>query len=156
MSEQAPEPAGGTAPPASSGSSWTWLLPALAFLAGVVITAVVFIVGGSSSSTDAADTAPTALPTVTTSPTTTSSPASVQVPAACVQAAEMTDDVVRAFNDVASAAQALDARRLQETLDAVRQLQPKVQDQSQACLDAAKDTKVVLPSDGPTSASPTP
>lgn len=144
-----------TGSPESSGgsSTWSWLLPAIAFLVGAALSAALFVLGDTDDDAPAATAAPTAQPT--TSPSPVEEELVVQVPSVCVEAAELAETVSRALGDVADAAGALDARRLQETLDVVQQLRPEVEATSQACRDIALDGRIVTP-ETPETASPSP
>jgi hypothetical protein len=132
--------------PSSAGdgrSAWTWLLPALTFLVGAALSAALFALGD----TDGPElTAPRAAPTA--EPTDGDLPSDepevvVQVPAACVKAAELAQTVTSALGDVADAAGALDARRLQESLDVVQQIRPEVEATATECRDLAAAARIV-------------
>lgn len=133
------------APPVATASPWTWLLPALTFLAGVALAGAVFAVtnagtdSGASSSTGSgdgqgvgADASASASPTsATSSPSPTD--LVVTVPQSCLDAA---DGVSRASQEVRAAVDAvrdLDARRLQEIVDRIQALQPEVQALADTC-----------------------
>ncbi len=120
-------------PPAATGSRWTWLLPALTFVAGVALAGAVFAVtdSGNDSGTEA-DARASASPA---SPTPLPSPAGlvVTVPQSCLDAA---DGVTRTSQEVRGAVDAvrdLDARRLQEIVDRIQALQPQVQELANSC-----------------------
>ena len=130
----------GTAPDAPAagsggGGTWRWLLPALAFVAGVALGAAVVGVGNlgeddvRASSTAAS---PTPEPTDEADPT-ASSDVVVRVPGACLEAAEGAEEAARQVDDVAEAVRAFDARRLQELVDRFQQLQPEVQRLADRC-----------------------
>ncbi len=83
------------------------------------------------------------------------------MPAACVEAAELAQTVTSALSDVADAAAALDARRLQESLDVVQQIRPEIEATASECRDLAADARIITldPTGTPTptnSASATP
>lgn len=152
---------------ASSGddgsSVWSWLLPAMAFLAGAALSAILFVVGDTD---DGGAGAPQAVPTTPSTEDddeqSTEQEVVIQVPAVCVEAAELAQTVTSALGDVADAAGALDARRLQESLDVVQQIRPEVEATSRACRDLAADARIVTqdptatPSSSPSgTASPT-
>lgn len=150
-------PASSAAPASDGRSAWTWLLPVLTFVAGVALTAAILGLGSDSdTATSAAEPDPSPSPSPTES---TLSPADdeliIQVPAVCVEAAELAESVTAALSDVADAAGALDARRLQESLDVVQAIRPEVEATAQACRDIAADGRIVTPSTSPT-ATPTP
>lgn len=148
-------PRTGTGDDTSSGSStWTWLLPALAFLVGAALSAALFVLGDTDdTAADAPLAGPTSEPTTDDDPPTDEEEVVVQVPSVCVEAAELAQSVTAALGDVADAAGALDARRLQESLDVVQQLRPEVEATASACRDLALDGRIVTPD--PTG-SPTP
>ena len=142
--------------PSSDGdgrSAWTWLLPALTFLLGAALSAALFVLGDTDEPELAAPrVSPTAEPTEGDLPA-DEQEVVVQVPAACVEAAELAQTVTSALGDVADAAGALDARRLQESLDVVQQIRPEVEATASECRDLAADARVVT--QDPTS-TPTP
>lgn len=127
----APPTTGGT-----SGRSWSWLLPALAFVAGVALGALVVGVGtlgDDAGSTSASGV--TASPTAEPDPEEPRSSADVivRVPGACLEAADGAEEAARQVDDVADAVRAFDARRLQELVDRFQQLQPEVQRLADRC-----------------------
>ena len=133
-------------PAGSDGrSTWTWLLPALAFVAGVALGAVVVAVGASgddddtvpgvtASSSPEASATPDGAGNVTATP---SGDALVRVPASCLDAADGAERAARQVDDVAAAVREFDARRLQELVDEFQQLQPEVQRLADQCRSAA-------------------
>lgn len=124
------------------GSVWTWLLPALAFVAGVALGAVVVGVGasGDGDGTAQVGASPTSEPSSGDQPTgTASSDALVRVPASCLQAADGAEEAAREVDDVVEAVRTFDARRLQELVDRFQQLQPEVQRLADQCRGAAGD-----------------
>lgn len=124
-------------------SVWTWLLPALTFLAGAALSAALFALGDTD---DPVPSAPSAAPTADPTEGDLSSDEQevvVQVPAACVEAAELAQTVTSALGDVADAAGTLDARRLQESLDVVQQIRPEVEATATECRDLAADARIV-------------
>lgn len=138
----------------AGGGVQAWLVPALAFLAGAALVAVVFVVGDSGGDDDQVQLAPT--PSAVPSPSPSKDALVVQVPAPCVEAARLSDDVTSALGDVATAARDFDARRLQETLDVVQKLRPQVESVSQQCLDIAADAQIVTATPTPREVSPSP
>jgi len=136
---------------------WAVLLPALTFVAGVVLASAVFFIVDDVGNED------TAQPAATSTP---ASPADseelvVQIPAACVDAAEAATSVGRVLDDLAAAVTDLNTRELQDTLDAVQTLRPQIERTSQECLDIAADARIVLPTPTPSgtgtpTATPTP
>lgn len=131
-----------------SGSSvWVWLLPALAFLAGAALSAALFALGDDDGPPpDVPTAAPTSAPDDSDDDAgSTEEEVVVQVPSVCVEAAELSETVTRALGDVADAAGALDARRLQESLDVVQQIRPEVEATSRECRDLALSGRIVTP-----------
>lgn len=123
-----------------SGRAW-WLLPALAFVVGVVLGAVVVGVGASVGS-DAADTtasvtAEPEAPDDEQEPATSPSDVLVRVPGSCLEAADGAEQAAGQIDDVVEAVRALDARRLQELLDEFQQLQPDIQALADRCREVA-------------------
>lgn len=146
----------GATPTAPGRPRSTWL-PVLTFLAGAGITAAAFLIGGAG-----ADPATPAGGAVATPPASQPDPApqetdpalQVRVPAPCLEAAEYTDTVTAALGEIAQAARDLDARRLQETLDAVQRLSPDVEAAARQCRQLAAEGQVV-PAPSPQPTSPT-
>ncbi len=125
-------------PPAAKGSSWTWLLPALTFLAGVALAGAVFAVTNSGDDQGVlADPGGSASPA---SPATSASPTSppptdlvVTVPQSCLDAADGVSRVSQEVRGAVEAVRDLDARRLQEIVDRIQALQPEVQAFADTC-----------------------
>lgn len=123
-------------------SVWTWLLPALAFVAGVALGAVVVAVGASGGDDRQPDVSasPTSEPDAGAEPTSTApSDAVVRVPAACLQAADAAEEAARQVDDLVEAVRVFDAGRLQELVDRFQELQPEVQRLADACREVAGD-----------------
>ena len=140
------------------GSVWTWLLPALAFVAGVALGAVVVAVGASGDGDGRSDVtaSPTSDPSAGADPTSTaSSDAVVRVPSSCLEAADGAEEAAREVDDVVEAVRAFDARRLQEIVDRFQQLQPEVQRLADQCRETAgeriQDGELVTPTPAPAS-----
>jgi len=135
---------------------WFWLLPALTFLVGAALSAALFVLGDSddTAGVDQATTGQSPSPQPGASPV--PDELVVQVPAVCVEAAELADTVSKALGDVIDSAGALDARRLQESLDVVQQLRPEVEATSAACRDLALDGRIVTPEETTATVTPSP
>lgn len=133
---------------------WFWLLPALTFLVGAALSAGLFALGDTDDDADRA----TGRQSPSADPVTSPTPDElvVQVPAVCVEAAELAASVSTALGDVVDAAGALDARRLQESLDVVQQMRPEVEAASAGCRELAREGRIVTPDvTAPPTASPT-
>jgi hypothetical protein len=160
------EPTDGPSTGASTESSapdgksvWTWLLPALTFLVGAALSAVLFAVGDTDdTASDRPLAGPSAEPTSDDGDVSTpDEEVVVQVPSVCVEAAELAQTVTAALGDVADAAGALDARRLQESLDVVQQIRPEVEATARECRDLALAGRIVTPDPtGPPTPTPSP
>lgn len=141
--------------------AWTWLLPALTFLVGAGLSAALFALGDTDDAELTAPAGPrSAEPTEGDLPS-DEQEVVVRVPAACIEAAELAQTVISALSDVADAAAAFDARRLQESLDVVQQMRPEVEATASECRDLTADARIVTqdPTGTPTptdSASVTP
>ena len=124
-----------------SGRSWTWVLPALAFVAGVALGAAVVSVGnlgGDDSRAAAVAVSPSPSPDDDAGPS-ASADVVVRVPGACLEAADGAEEAAREVDDVADAVRSFDARRLQELVDRFQQLQPEVQRLADRCRELAGD-----------------
>jgi len=132
---------------------WTWILPVMSFLVGVALAGFLFFLFFDDD-----DDSTELLPDPSPTPTATADDDDqlvVRVPAPCVEAAEAANAVAGALGDVAAAVRDLDAREVQDTLDAIQRLQPDVERVSQECLDIAADAEIITPT--PTAEqSPTP
>ena len=127
------------ATPGGGSRSWRWLLPALAFVAGVALGAVVVGVGNLGEDDVSAarvEVSPSPEPRDDAEPS-ASSDVVVRVPGACLDAADGAEEAARQVDDVADAVRALDARRLQELVDRFQQLQPEVQRLADRCRELA-------------------
>ena len=125
-----------------SGSRF-WLIPALTFLVGVALGAVVIAASNTGdenagSSTTTSETAATSAPT-TSSTTSGRAPATVTVPGPCLQLADDSDVLLEQVNQVAEAARDLDASRLSDLVRELQQSRDLLQEDSQACREAGID-----------------
>lgn len=125
----------------ASSSTWTWLLPVLTFLVGCVLGGVVVAAGGSD-----ADGERTAAPTPATTadqeedgadPSPGPTDLVVRVPQSCLDAADGATEATGQVDDVVAAVRDLDARRLQEIVDRIQQVQPRVQRLAEQCRSVA-------------------
>lgn len=165
MSDQTPNPrpddhtgtpgaSGGPAEPdrsSSGGSSasgpqpqrsgrLTWLIPALTFLVGLLLGALV--VGASGLGDDDGQTAapdPTATEPVAPSTTGTQDrpDATVTVPGACLAAADGTQGLLTLVQDAATAAQELDAAELSSIVRQLQESQADLESLTNDCRSAA-------------------
>lgn len=136
---------------------WLWLLPALMFLVGAALSAALFALGDTDDTAAVDKTTAGQSPSAEPDASPTPDELVVQVPAVCVEAAELADSVSRALGEVIDAAGALDARRLQESLDVVQQMRPEIEATSAACRDLALDGRIVTPDEtAEPSVSPSP
>lgn len=116
------------------------LVPAVTFLVGLVLGAVLVWVG-----TDLRGGEPqpggTAAPTVPT-PTgsRSSSDVTVTVPADCLAAAQAAEDVLGLGRQAASAVADLDAKRLQDLIDEMEKLEPRVRQAADNCQSIASNS----------------
>lgn len=136
---------------------WFWLLPALTFLVGAALSAALFALGDTDDTADVDQATAGQSPSPEPDASPTPDELVVQVPAVCLEAAELAESVSSALGDVIDAAGALDARRLQESLDVVQQMRPEVEATSAACRDLALDGRIVTPDEtAEPSVSPSP
>lgn len=128
---------------------WTWLLPGLTFLAGAVLAgAGVFLAYDDRDEDGDADAdAVAAAPSATATPSAASAGDElvVQVPAQCVQASEAVRTVTSTLDNAVDAVQDFDAAGLRQTINALEELRPGLEQASQACLDIAADGRIVTP-----------
>lgn len=128
--------------PVTSRGSRLWLIPAVTFLVGVLLGAVVVGVSRSGDGGDVAQgstpsgTQTTAAPTVST--TTASRPAAtVTVPGSCLQVADNTQQLLDLVQKAAGAARDLDASQLSSIVRQLQEAQAGLQAQANACQSAA-------------------
>lgn len=107
------------------GWGWTILLPALAFLVGLVLGGVLIGVSRDDSGGSVAGGAATALPSPTSSPG--AADVTVTVPGPCVQAADRADEAYALVEKGVRAARNLDARGLADLVAQVQRDRPQVQ-----------------------------
>lgn len=118
---------------------WFVVLPAATFVVGLVLGGgFIALTSGDAGSDGAAQ--PTSAPT-STDPNASSSGLTVTVPGSCVDAAELSQDVLDLADRAASAIQDLDAGQLQSLLSDMEDLQQAVRDAADRCReDAAANT----------------
>lgn len=147
MSDQTPNarPDSGGGATASSarparGGRLTALLPALTFLVGVLLGAVVVGVSGIGDEDGAVATPEPTATDPGTAPTTGTPDrpdATVTVPGACLDAAEGTQDLLALVQEAATAAQELDAAELSSIVRQLQELQATLESVSSDCRSAA-------------------
>lgn len=122
------------ATPAAPGGSRFWLIPAVTFLVGLLLGAVV--VGathvGDPAGTDGALAAPSSSPTATGRPDLT-----VVVPASCLEALDRAERAVDSVRAATEAIKNLDAAALRTVVDQLQQLRSRVTEQADLCRAAA-------------------
>ena len=119
--------------PSGRWGRWSVLLPALTFLAGLLLGAAVLGATRSDDGTPPPRAAPSAVPTPSPSP----SDALVRVPGPCLQAAEQAEQAYALVEQGVAAARELDARGLADLVDEVQRRRPEVQALLEACRTAA-------------------
>lgn len=118
----------------------TWLIPALTFLVGLLLGALVV---GASGLGDDDDVTAAPVPTATdpgTSPTTGTQDrpdTTVTVPGACLDAAEGTQGLLTLVQEAATAAQELDAAELSSIVRQLQESQATLESLSNDCRSAA-------------------
>lgn len=122
-------------PTSAGGSRWIWLLPALTFVAGAALGAAVVAASGD----DDHGGRPAAAPAPTATPQASPTPAGlvVTVPQPCLDAADGVAETSQEVRGAVDAVRSLDARRLQEIVDRIQALQPRVQMLADTCRAAA-------------------
>lgn len=139
-----------TPPPSTTlAGGAPWLVPALAFLVGVILGGVIIWVSTSSSRSGSG--LSTATPTVTASVTPsdgTSSPraaATFSVPAQCLQVADDSKAVVELVNQSVAAARDLDASKLSGLVRQIQAAQQTLQANATSCRQAKANLPPVTP-----------
>ena len=143
-------------PPARSGRSGTWWLPAGTFLAGCVLGGVVMGVGDVGGDDGAPDDGPVAVAGAADADgaageetagggqddSTGDSAAAVRVPESCARTAEDVSALVEQVDDVVAAVAGLDPERLRQAVDDVQQVRDEVQGTAERCQEAAARGRV--------------
>lgn len=122
-----------------------WLIPAATFLVGLVLGAAVLGLSRNGDGTDVADEpARGATPTVTVPATSPGgrTPATVTVPGSCLDVADSTEELLALARQATEAARDLNASRLSSVVRQLQESQTRLQQQSNACRDAASDAVV--------------
>lgn len=143
----------------SPSSPWTWLLPVLTFLLGCLLGGGIVAAGAFDGEELAA---PDAVETPDpgedgASPTPTPDDLVVRVPESCLELADRAAAASEQVEQVVAAVRDLDARRLQEIVDTIQQMQPELQQFAEQCRALAgeqlQDGQLVTPTPAATPAS---
>jgi hypothetical protein len=154
-----------TPPPAGKGESNgprpAWVLPALLFVAGLLLGGVAVAaadLGDDSEPVATSSPSPSPSPSSSPSPSPTgtgTSDVNIRVPAPCIQVAEEADAAFDEVDALAAAIRDFDARELQEFLDRFQSLRPRIEGLSQQCRERASEGLVegnlITPTPAPTS-----
>jgi hypothetical protein len=105
------------------GSRWLWVLPALTFLVGLALGALV--VGGPSDAPVSGTGDPAAAPAP--EPSAAPSDLLVRVPEPCLAVAEQAEEAVAVVDRAVAAVRSFDARELQEVLNQAQNLRSGVE-----------------------------
>jgi hypothetical protein len=152
---------GSTTGDGAGSSARSWVVPALLFVAGLLLGGVAVAAANVGSGDDDPLATPSVSPSPSPSPSPTPDPTGgpedviVRIPAPCVQVAQEAD---AAFDDVDAFAQAVrdfDARRLQEFLDRFQEVRPRIESLSEQCQNLASegivDGELITPTPAATS-----
>lgn len=114
-----------------------WLIPALAFLVGLLLGGVLTYAtsGGDADVPQAGDTTATAAPSPSPG---ASEDLTVVVPAACVEAADLSEATFDAVARGFTALRGFDAEALREVVDELQEAQPRVAELATQCREAAE------------------
>lgn len=120
------------------------MVPAVAFLAGLLLGGVFVALGGLGDDDDGRGTAD--IDTVVTDPPVPTTSASsdavtVTVAGACLDAVEATEEVVTLGREAAAALTELDARELERIVDEMQQLEIDVRELADLCRQASSDSR---------------
>lgn len=123
--------------PEPAARRWNRVLPALTFLAGLLVGALVVGLGNDADTPDEAARRP--VPTTTPTPTSTPSAATVTVvvPASCLQAVEQAEGAAVTVREGVEAARRLDVTQLQATLERLQGSAASAGALAQQCRQAA-------------------
>ena len=139
----APDDAAESAPVVASTANRAWLIPAVTFLVGLALGAVVVAVtsSGGDDSPRAGD-QPSGTPTTSVpAPTLTASPdVSVTVPGECIEVADDAEALLALVDDAAGAVRDLNASELGSILDEIQAAQTTLQEQVDLCQSAQDST----------------
>lgn len=125
----------------TSRGNWFWLVPAVAFLLGLVLGGVLVAVGGWGDGDGSAADGETKVSTPTPTTSTPRDDLTVTVAGACLDAVDATEQVVTLGRQAVSALTELDARELQRVVNEMQQLEMEVRDLAEQCRDASSDTR---------------
>ena len=149
--------------PEQPGAGSSWWLPAITFLAGCVLGAVVMGVGNVGD--DDGPSGPAAAPSAAVAAEAGEdggatagdeitgdgadagagdSPAYVRVPESCARTADDAMALVEQVDEVVAAVGELDAERLRQAVDDVQQVRDDVQDVAEQCQEAAAESQVEI------------
>ena len=126
-----------TGPSHGSPGGRSWVVPALLFVAGLLLGGV------AVAATGLGDDDPTAAPSVSRSPSPSPSPSpavsdgpqdvNLRIPAPCVEVAREAEAAFQDVDAFAEAVRSFDARRLQEFLDEFQEVRPRIESLSAEC-----------------------
>lgn len=146
MSSSKPNPGSSHVQPRPRGraSKLFWIVPALTFLAGLVLGGVLIGVAGTGSDDvpglgpddgeETAEAGESPSPESATEPT---QDRTVTVPASCLEVAQLSQEAIDLTREAAEAVGSLDARRLQEIVDELQALEPEINELAARCQDEA-------------------
>lgn len=127
----------------NSSGARSWVVPALLFVAGLLLGGVAVAAVGLGSDENDPVAVPSASPSPSPSPTpdVTDGPQdiNVRVPAPCVQVAEEADAAFQDVDAFAEAVRSFDARRLQDFLERFQEVRPRIESLSEQCQQLASD-----------------
>ncbi len=135
-----PDPAGSTASAAhdSPRGGMSWLIPALTFLVGLLLGAVVMGVSGNGDDVDVATS-----PVVAATASPSARPdATVTVPGSCLEVADSAEELGELVGDAAGAAQELDASGLSSIVRELQESQTGLEKKADACRSEAGSMEV--------------
>ncbi len=140
-----PGPAGSTtsAPHGSPRGGMSWLIPALTFLVGLLLGAVVMGVSGNGDDVDVATSPTTTDPVVAATASPSARPdATVTVPGSCLDVADSAEELGELIGDAAGAAQELDASGLSSIVRELQESQTGLEEKADACRSEAGSMEV--------------
>lgn len=122
-----------------------WMLPAVTFVVGVLLGAVVLWATTSGDNSPSTASGPTATSSITPAPTVTTT-ATLSVPRECLKVADDAKAVTDVVTQMVAAARDLDAAKLSDLVRQLQTAQKTVQDDAATC----RDAQVSIPSLAPT------
>lgn len=111
----------------------TWLLPALTFIAGVALGAVVVAVGSSGNDGGGTTASPPTPAPAPVGPSPARSDLVVKIPGVCLDAIDSAEEATREVDDLVSAVRAFDAARLQALVDRFQELEVTIRASAEGC-----------------------